>query len=65
MTTTTASLSDPAAFGLLPQPHRSRRVLLAAVPEGMPRESDFLLDEVTIPACPANGFARPHDMGLR
>ncbi|MGJ5816108.1 NADP-dependent oxidoreductase [Paludibaculum fermentans] len=36
-------------------PDRNRRFLLARVPEGMPQESDFLLEEEAIPACPTNG----------
>ncbi|MBN9662538.1 MAG: NADP-dependent oxidoreductase [Acidobacteria bacterium] len=39
----------------MPLPDRNRRFLLARVPEGMPRESDFLLQEEARPACPANG----------
>ncbi len=40
----------------MPLPERNRRILLAAVPVGMPRESDFLLEEEALPTCPANGL---------
>lgn len=40
----------------MPQADRNRRILLAAVPVGMPRESDFLLEEEAVPTCPANGL---------
>ncbi len=33
----------------------SRRVLLVAVPEGMPKEADFLVEEMAIPECPLDG----------
>ncbi|MGC4049745.1 MAG: NADP-dependent oxidoreductase [Paludibaculum sp.] len=36
-------------------PERNRRFLLARIPEGMPRETDFLLEEEARPTCPANG----------
>jgi NADPH:quinone reductase len=35
---------------------RNRRIVLAAVPEGMPRESDFRILDVAVPECPANGL---------
>jgi NADPH-dependent curcumin reductase CurA len=37
-------------------PHRTRRILLAAIPQGMPRESDFRMDEAAVPECPPNGL---------
>ena len=37
-------------------PDRSRRILLAAVPVGLPQDSDFQMDEIAVPACPANGL---------
>lgn len=36
-------------------PDRNRRFLLAKVPEGMPQESDFLMEEEARPICPTNG----------
>src|ERR1035438_624162 len=35
---------------------RNRRVVLAAVPVGMPREADFRIEEEQVPDCPANGL---------
>ena len=40
----------------MPVPERSRRLLLAAVPVGMPRESDFRMEDAAVPACPPNGL---------
>lgn len=36
-------------------PNHNRRILLAAVPQGMPQEQDFLLTEEGIPTCPDGG----------
>ena len=35
---------------------RNRRIVLAAVPVGMPREEDFRMEEVAVPVCAANGL---------
>ena len=35
---------------------RMRRILLAAVPEGMPQDSDFRMDEAEVPSCTDNGL---------
>lgn len=40
----------------MPNPDRNRRILLAAVPVGMPREEDFLLTEESIPTCQDGGL---------
>jgi NADPH:quinone reductase len=37
-------------------PDRTRRILLAAVPVGMPEDSDFRMDDAAVPECPANGL---------
>jgi NADPH:quinone reductase len=56
MTIDTVLLPDATHPGPPEVGHRSRRVLLAAVPEGIPRESDFQLEEAPVPTCPANGL---------
>ena len=33
-----------------------RRILLAAVPQGKPSESDFRMEDVAVPECPPNGI---------
>ena len=35
---------------------RSRRVKLVAVPEGLPKESDFLVEDMVVPDCPLDGL---------
>lgn len=40
----------------MPSPNTTRRVLLAARPEGMPKEADFRMDEAPVPECPENGL---------
>lgn len=35
---------------------RSRRVKLAAVPIGLPKESDFLVEDMVVPECPLDGL---------
>jgi NADPH-dependent curcumin reductase CurA len=37
-------------------PADTRRILLAAIPSGMPAESDFRLETVPAPSCPAGGL---------
>ena len=37
-------------------PAKNRRIVLAAVPDGMPRNTDFRLEEVPFPECPENGL---------
>jgi NADPH-dependent curcumin reductase CurA len=36
--------------------NQSRRVKLVAVPEGLPKESDFLVEDVAVPECPLDGL---------
>ncbi|QOY90760.1 NADP-dependent oxidoreductase [Paludibaculum fermentans] len=40
----------------MPLPDRNRRIVLAAVPVGLPLESDFLLEEAALPTCPTGGL---------
>ena len=36
--------------------NQSRRVKLVAVPDGLPKESDFLVEDVAMPECPLDGL---------
>jgi NADPH-dependent curcumin reductase CurA len=36
--------------------NQSRRVKLVEVPEGLPKESDFLVEDVAVPECPLDGL---------